>query len=203
MKPYIHGGVKNEMKYAIGLLVLTISAAASIAGQTPAASPIPAASPASPAAVKDANPADVASLDAIMKAVYDAISGDAGVKRDWDRFRSLFYPGARLIPTGKNLGTGVTGARALSPEDYIVRSGPFLEQNGFHEREIARKVDQYGNIAHVFSSYHGFKNKSDKDPFLRGINSFQLLNDGKRWWVMTIYWQQETPDNPIPAQYLK
>ena len=90
MKPYIHGGVKNEMKYAIGLLVLTISAAASIAGQTSAASPTPAASPASPAAVKDANPADVASLDAIMKAVYDAISGDAGVKRDWDRFRSLF-----------------------------------------------------------------------------------------------------------------
>lgn len=192
------------MKYAIALFVLIISAV-SAAAQTPAASVTPSASPA-PAAgvpVKEANPADVASLDAIMKAVYDAISGDAGVKRDWDRFRSLFYPGARLIPTGKNLGTGMTGARALSPEDYIARSGPFLEQNGFHEREIARKVDQYGNIAQVFSSYHGFKNKTDKDPFLRGINSFQLLNDGKRWWVVTIYWQQETPDNPIPAQYLK
>lgn len=192
------------MKYAIALFVLIISAV-SAAAQTPAASVTPSVSPA-PAAgvpVKEANPADVASLDAIMKAVYDAISGDAGVKRDWDRFRSLFYPGARLIPTGKNLGTGMTGARALSPEDYIARSGPFLEQNGFHEREIARKVDQYGNIAQVFSSYHGFKNKTDKDPFLRGINSFQLLNDGKRWWVVTIYWQQETPDNPIPAQYLK
>lgn len=192
------------MKYAMILLSLTVLAV-SAAGQRPTSTPAPVASPASnPApAVKEANPADVASVDAIMKAVYDVISGDSGVKRDWDRFRSLFYPGARLIPTGKNPNTGVTGARPLTPEDYITRSGPFLEQNGFHEREIARKVDQYGNIAQVFSSYHAFKNKNDKEPFMRGINSFQLLNDGKRWWVVTIYWQQETPDNPIPAQYLQ
>lgn len=188
------------MKYAVFLIALTVFAAAADA-QTPAATPTPVASPAP--AVKEANPADVASIDAIMKAVYDVISGDAGVKRDWDRFRSLFYRDARLIPTGKNPNTGVTGARALTPEDYITRSGPFLEREGFHEREIARKVDQYGNIAQVFSSYHAFKNKNDKEPFMRGINSFQLLNDGKRWWVVTIYWQQETPDNPIPAQYLK
>jgi len=193
------------MKYALTFLALTVFAV-SISAQTPATTPAPAATPAtaSPApAVKEANPADVASIDAIMKAVYDVISGDAGVKRDWDRMRSLFYPGARLIPTGKNPNTGVTGARALTPEDYITRSGPFLEQNGFHEKEIARKVDQYGNIAQVFSSYESFHKKDDKAPFMRGINSFQLLNDGKRWWVVTIYWQQETPDNPIPAQYLK
>ena len=192
------------MKYAIGLFVLTVLAVSSGSAQTPAASPATAPTPAAAApAAKEANPADVASVDAIMKAVYDVISGDAGVKRDWDRMRSLFYPGARLIPTFKNMGTGVVGARAITPEEYITRSGPYLEQNGFHEREIARKVDQYGNIVQVFSSYHAFKNKADKDPFMRGINSFQLLNDGKRWWVVTIYWQQETPDNPIPAQYLK
>ena len=193
------------MKYALLIFSLTILVV-SAGAQTPAVTPAPAASPAAanPApAAKEANPADVASVDAIMKAVYEVISGDAGVKRDWDRFRSLFHPAARLIPTGKNPNTGVTAARAMTPEDYVTRSGPFLEQNGFHEREIARKIDQYGNIAQVFSSYHAFKNKNDKDPFMRGINSFQLLNDGKRWWVVTIYWQQETPDNPIPAQYLK
>ncbi len=152
---------------------------------------------------KEANPADVASLDAIMKAVYDAISGDAGQKRDWDRFRSLFHPDAKLIPSGKNAQTGVIGARFLTPEDYVTRSGPFLERDGFHERELARHVDQYGNIAQVFSTYVAFRKKDDKEPFMRGINSFQLLNDGKRWWVVNIYWQAETPDNPIPKEYIK
>ena len=152
---------------------------------------------------KEANPADVSSLDAIMKAVYDVISGDAGKARDWDRFRSLFHKDARLIPSGKNAQTGIVGARVLTPEDYITRSGPFLEKEGFHERELARHVDMYGNIAQVFSTYHAFKKADDKEPFMRGINSFQLLNDGKRWWVVTIYWQAETPDNPIPKQFLK
>ena len=152
---------------------------------------------------KEADPKDVASLDAIMKAVYDVISGDAGKKRDWDRFRSLFHKDARLIPSGKNPQTGVTGARVLTAEDYITRAGPNLETNGFHEREITRHVDQYGNIAQVFSSYESFHKADDKQPFMRGINSFQLLNDGKRWWVVTIYWQQETPDVPIPKEYLK
>ena len=163
------------------------------------------AAPATAAApvAKEASPADVGSLDAIMKAVYDVISGDAGKARDWDRFRSLFHKDARLIPSGKNPQTGVIGARVLTPEDYVRTSGPFLEKNGFHERELARHVDMYGNIAQVFSTYHAFKNAADKDPFMRGINSFQLLNDGKRWWVVTIYWQQESAENPIPKEFLK
>ena len=76
-------------------------------------------------------------------------------------------------------------------------------KDGFFEREIARTVETYGNIAHVFSTYETFHSMSEKKPFMRGINSFQLLNDGKRWWVLTIYWQAETPENPIPKKYLK
>ena len=153
--------------------------------------------------LKEANPADVVSIDSIMKAVYEVISGDAGQKRDWDRFRSLFHKDARMIPSGKNPTTGIVGARALSPEDYVKRNEPFFEKEGFHEREIARRIDAYGNIAQVFSTYAAYKKADDKQPFLRGINSFQLLNDGKRWWVMTIYWQAETPENPLPKEYLK
>ncbi len=152
---------------------------------------------------KAADPKDVASLDAIMKAVYDVISGDAGKARDWDRFRALFHKDARLIPSGRNSQTGVIGARVLTPEDYINTSGPNLLKNGFHEREIARHVDMYGNIAQVFSTYAAFRKIDDKEPFVRGINSFQLLNDGKRWWVVTIYWQAETPENLIPKHFLK
>ncbi|HVE58020.1 MAG TPA: hypothetical protein VNB22_14410 [Pyrinomonadaceae bacterium] len=152
---------------------------------------------------KEANPADVASLDAIMKAVYDVISGDAGKPRDWDRFRTLFHKDARMIPSGKNPTTGVVGARILSPEDYIKRVEPVFAKEGFYEREKARRVEIYGNIAHVFSTYESFHSLTDKKPFMRGINSFQLLNDGKRWWVITIFWQGETTDNPIPKKYLK
>ena len=151
---------------------------------------------------KEANPDDVSTLDGIMKAVYDVISGDAGKPRDWDRFRSLFHKDARLIPSSKNAQTGVIGANALTPDQYVTRVEPFFAKEGFYERELARHVDNYGNIAQVFSTYQSFHSPSDKTPFMRGINSFQLLNDGKRWWVITIYWQAESTDNPIPKQYL-
>jgi hypothetical protein len=152
---------------------------------------------------KDADPADVGSLDSIMKAVYAVISGDAGKPRDWGRFRSLFHKDARLIPAGKNAQTGIVNARAFTPDEYITRSSPFMEKEGFYETEKARRVEIYGNIAHVFSTYESRHTPADAKPFARGINSFQLLNDGKRWWVLTIYWQGETKDNPLPKKYLK
>lgn len=152
-------------------------------------------------APKEANPADVNSVDAIMKAIYDVISGEAGQKRDWDRFRTLFHKDARLIPTGKSPQTGSVVARSLTPEEYIKRTETAFEKDGFFEREKARRIEIYGNIAHAFSTYEAFRTAQDAKPFMRGINSFQLFNDGKRWWVLTIYWQAETPENPIPAKY--
>ena len=136
-----------------------------------------------------------------MKAVYAVISGDAGKARNWDRFRSLFHKDARLIPAGKNK-EGVVGARVFTPDEYITRSSPFFEKEGFYESETARQVETYGHITHVFSTYESRHSPNEK-PFARGINSFQLLNDGKRWWVLTIYWEGETPDNLIPKKYLK
>ena len=175
------------MKNILILLVLTTMATLSTTAQTP----------------KEADPADVASLDSIMKAVYDVISGEAGKARDWDRFRSLFHPDARLIPSGKNAQTGVIAARVLTPDDYVKRVEPVFAKDGFYERETARHTDTYGNIAQVFSTYESRRSPKDPKPFARGINSFQLLNDGKRWWVISIYWQAETPENPIPDKYLR
>jgi hypothetical protein len=146
-----------------------------------------------------ARPADVSSMSAIIDAVYDVISGPKGQERDWDRMRSLFLPGARLISarTGKD---GVTTAHVMSLEDYIRLGGPMLQKDGFFEREAHRTEDRYGNIAQVFSTYES-RHSADAKPFQRGINSFQLLFDGQRWWVVTIYWQGETPSLPIPKQY--
>lgn len=146
---------------------------------------------------------DVRSIDSILGATYDVISGSAGKKRDWDRFRSLFYPGARLIPTGKRPNETEVRSRVLTPDDYVERSAPFLEKEGFFERGVSNKIETFGNIAQVFSTYESRHNASDAQPFQRGINSFQLVNDGKRWWIMTIMWEAETQENPIPQEYLR
>jgi hypothetical protein len=148
-----------------------------------------------------ARPADVKSVDAIVAALYDVISGPAGQKRDWDRMRSLFVPGARLIPSVANPSGGAT-ARVLDVDGYIQRASTVLERDGFFEHEIARKTDAFGNIAHLFSTYESRHAAADAAPFARGINSIQLLKDGDRWWIVTVYWDAERPGNTIPAQYL-
>ena len=142
-------------------------------------------------------------MDAIIAALYDVISGPAGEARKWDRMRSLFIPGARLIPTGKNPQDGSVRHRVMTVEDYITQSGPMLEKNGFFEREIGRKTESFGNIVHVFSAYDSKRTAQDAQPFARGINSIQLLNDGQRWYVVTIFWDSERADNKIPDKYLE
>lgn len=194
---------------ALGGLTMTARAQNPPPAAPPASAPsapppaAPSQTPASPAAqVPAADPKDVATMDSIVAALYDVISGPAGQKRNWDRFRSLFYPGARLIPTGRR-PSGETVARVGSPEDYIARSSPLLEQNGFFEREISRRTEKFGNIAHLFSTYESRHKAEDEKPFARGINSIQLWNDGKRWWVLTVFWQGEDEKTPLPAEYLR
>jgi hypothetical protein len=165
---------------------------------TPTPKPMTIEAPTTPAA----NPADVATIDSIIAAVYDVISGPAGKKRDWDRMRSLFLPGARLIPTGAR-PNGTYGSRVLTVDEYIERSSGFFEKEGFYEREAARVAEQFGQIAHAFSTYESRHAPEDAKPFQRGINSMQLMNDGKRWWIVTIFWQGEDEKNPLPEKYLK
>jgi len=153
------------------------------------------------AAPGPANPKDVASQDAILTALYDVISGPAGQKRDWDRFRSLFVDGARLIPTGR-AQNGAARIRTMTPDEYAASSGASLERNGFFEREVARTGETFGNVTHAFSTYESRHTAADEKPFARGINSIQLFNDGTRWWVVTIYWDAEREGNPIPQKYL-
>ena len=127
---------------------------------TPQAQPAPSQTPASS---PPANPADVTTIESTVAALYDVISGPAG-KRNWDRFRSLFIPGARLIPTGRRQN-GEVGSRVLTVEDYVQRAGTAFEKEGFFEREAARRVEVFGNIAHVFSTYESRHAKDDAKPF--------------------------------------
>ena len=153
------------------------------------------------------NLADVASIDAIIAAAYDVISGPAGQQRDWDRERSLFFPGARLIPTRKDAGEhdwdGALSPQVLDIDGYIARSKNYFEKSGFFEKEVARRTEQFGHIAHVWSTYESRYHPDDPHPFMRGINSIQLFYDGSRWWIVTIFWQHESADDPIPIRYVR
>ena len=188
------------MRRFIRLASFTLAVAISLPIAHARAQATPTTTPATPA-TPAANPADVASLDAIVAALYDVISGPAGQKRDWDRMRSLFIPGARLIPSSP-APDGKVVPRVLDVDGYIGRAGPTLEKNGFFEREISRKTETFGTITHAFSTYESRRTKEDATPFARGINSIQLVNDGTRWWIVTVFWDSERPNNPLPAKYL-
>jgi hypothetical protein len=143
--------------------------------------------------VPPARPEDVKSLDSILAAIYDVISGPAG-DRDWNRFRSLFVPEARLTSaTHKNGGP----VHLLDVEGYARGAGGYFKTHAFYESAVANRVQKFGNIAQVFSSYES-RNAPNEKPFARGVNSIQLFNDGSRWWVLSILWDEETPTNPLP-----
>ena len=199
MKPF--SSCRRRLLFYIAPLLICCMAAGVAMAQNEKPSPMTkpqTETPAPPAA----NPADVNSMDSIIAAVYDVISGPAGKKRDWDRMRSLFAPGARLIPTGPR-STGGYGSHVHTVDEYIARAEPFFEKEGFYEKEAARQTEMFGQIAHVFSTYESRHSPDDAKPFQRGINSIQLMNDGKRWWVVTIFWQGEDEKHPLPERYLK
>ena len=165
---------------------------------TPPVAGAPAAS--ATALAVSARPGDVDTVDHIIAAVYDVISGPAG-PRDWDRFRSLYYPGARMVPSRRD-DKGAITARIFSPDEYATRSQDFFSKEGFFENPVANRVELWDHIAHVWSTYESRHAKGEK-PFARGINSFQLFHDGNRWWILTVYWESEDAAHPLPDKYLK
>jgi hypothetical protein len=153
-----------------------------------------------PSRSEDAVPSDVASVRSIVAAAYEIISGPADKARDWDRFRALFRPDGRLIPVGA--ATDPPHVTVMSAEDYAARAAKNFSKNGFFEKGVSENIVQFGHIAHVFSTYESRRDPSDAKPFARGINSFQLIYDGHRWWIESLLWQAETATEKIPAKFL-
>lgn len=145
-------------------------------------------------------PDDVKSVDAIMHAIYDVISGPAGT-RDWSRFRSLFLPQARFTETDQTPDGSIV-VLSWGVDEFVHDAGDVFTKEGFYESAIVNEPQRFGHMVQVFSSYES-RHKADEKPFTRGINSVQLLNDGKRWWVVSIAWDSERPDNPLPAKFTK
>jgi len=150
---------------------------------------------------KEARPEDIKSIDSIVNAYYDSVSGPKGQRRDWNRLLSLFMPDGRFIVS--RVVDGETIPMILTPQEFVDTNRTYFEQGGYFEQEIHRETDTFGHIAQVFSTYASRRALSDPEPYSRGINSIQVMNAGDRWWITTIMWESEHPDtNPIPEDYL-
>jgi hypothetical protein len=152
-----------------------------------------------PAQSQAARPADVASIDGMIAAFYDAISGPAGAPRQWARDSTLYIPGVRFV--SMSMANGQPVAAVSDHGQYIARTNDWLVQNGFFEREIGRVTRRFGNVANVLSSYE-YRSTPGGPVLGRGVNSIQLFWDGQRWWIANAIWDSERPDNPIPADLL-
>jgi hypothetical protein len=184
----------KRITYLSAVFLLTVAfRSAGAQNATPQASATPAAT-----STPTARPGDVDSIDHIVAAVYDVISGPAGA-RDWDRFRSLFHTDGRLVSSRRS-DKGVVMARAMTPDDYAKRAGDYFAKEGFFESSPANRTEVFDHLAHVWSTYESRHAKGEK-PFARGINSFQLIHDGTRWWILSIYWADEDASHPLPEKY--
>lgn len=186
----------HRIAYAGVLLSLCLSIS-SHAADTPVMlqqiSPVTVSSP-------PARAADVQSIDGIVAALYDVISGGIGQPRDWNRMRSLFIPEARIMAIGPKRDSKDLGLRILSISDYIANSGPILIETGFREKELSRKTEQWGELAQVFTTYETTMDKNKVTQ--RGINSVQLMHDGTRWWIISLLFEAERAQLSLPDTYL-
>jgi hypothetical protein len=147
------------------------------------------------------HPQDVSSIEGIVRASYEAISGGVGVPRQWGRDRTLYDPHMRFVSLGKDPKTGKVTRSSGTEQDFADHADAHLVKTGFSEHELAHAIHRFGNVATVVSSYEGRETATSKPPD-RGVNIFQLYNDGQRWWILSIIWDEERPDNPIPQELL-
>jgi len=145
-----------------------------------------------------ADPRDVGSIDSLVLALYQVISGPTGEARNWDRARTLFMGEVRMISVSPDKA-GKPNVRMITFPEYVERVTPIVAKQGFYESEIKRSVREFGNVAQVFSSYE-IRHNPGEEPLVRGVNALQLYFDGQRWWIASIIWDTDRPGNPLPKE---
>jgi hypothetical protein len=151
------------------------------------------------AQVQAAAPADVGTIADIMRVSYEVISGPAGAPRQSDRDRTLYMPGATFVSTSKRDGKVQT--TIMTTEEYRQKSDARFVAEGLFETEIGSRVERFGNVAQVRSI--SVARRTPTGPVEgRYVNYAQLFWDGNRWWIAAMVWDEERPDNPIPAAWL-
>ena len=182
---------RNSLLSLFASAIIATCATAQTAGKAPAHVEVPTIEP---------RPADVATLDGLIAAYYDVISGPAGQPRQWSRDRTLYIPEIHFVAMS-GAKDGKPAARTMTHQQFVDSSNAGL-LGGFYEKEIHRITQRFGDIAHVFSTYES-RLKVDGPVIARGINSIEAFWDGKRWWIASAIWDEERPGNPLPPQYLQ
>ncbi|MGQ0798912.1 MAG: hypothetical protein ACT4NL_02210 [Pseudomarimonas sp.] len=142
---------------------------------------------------------DWASPEAIVHALYDVISADAGEARDWDRYRALFFDSTRFaVAMDSKIASGIM---VMTSEEMVAQTEAAYGSTGFHEKALVTKVEQHGLMASVMSSFEVRLRRDDAEPLMRGLNHFQLLNDGERWWIISNVGVIESESSPLPAEF--
>ena len=148
----------------------------------------------------EARAEDVSTIEGTVTASYETISGGVGVPRQWGRDRTLFDPNSRSVAVGVNAKTGAVTTRGSTEQEFADEADASMVKDGFTERELGHVIKRFGNVATVLSSYEG--TVASGKVITRGVNIFQLYFDGKRWWILSMVWDEERPGNPIPEELL-
>ncbi len=144
-------------------------------------------------------PEDVSTIDGIVRAFYEVISGPPGQAREWGRDATLYLPGITFTPASVDPETGAPRARTIPKQEFIRDSDAWLVEHGFVEREIGRTMTRFGNVAHVWSAYEWETAGGETG---RGVNGIHLFHDGDRWWITHATWDSEREGNPIPPEWI-
>ena len=146
----------------------------------------------------DSEEPDLHRIDDVINAMYAAISGAPG-ERDWARLRRLFHPRAQLVRTGVD-SPGTPTAHVFTIAEYMRNASDLLQDRPFHEIEIARRSVRFGNVAQVFSAYEA-RSEPDCDSLIkRGMNMMHLYDDGVRWWIVQMIWDDERDGVELPEE---
>jgi hypothetical protein len=195
--------------FTLGIFLSGLAVRADAQQSAPAPRPLVGTIAAHPDWPAAKNHSDVDTVDHLVSSLYDVISGVAGKPRDWDRFRSLFLPDSRLgvtrpeVPATKDVPARKGDAVFLTPDMYVQRDDPYFKTHGFFERSVANRVEEFGNLIHVWSTYESRHAQHDAQPFTRGINSVQIVHAQGRFWIASVLWDEERPGLALPEKYLK
>ena len=137
-------------------------------------------------------------ISAAVDEMYAMISGPKG-PRDWSRQANCFHPEARQIRTSID-EHGRPVMKIMSLDDYSRDTTPYFAENDFYEIEIGRRIDLFGNIAHVWSAYEARRSPDDEEPERQGVNSIQLFRDAdKGWRIISMIWDNAREDMELPV----
>jgi hypothetical protein len=149
---------------------------------------------------KQPRPDDVSSIDGMIKAYYEVVSGPAGQPRDWGRDATLYIPGIRFVMIGKNK-SGKTDSQSMSHQEFVDGGDASMVVKGFYEHEIHRITHRAGDVAHVLSTseHTGSPNGPAQG---RSIDSLDLYWDGSRWWIASATIWEVAPGDSLPSEFL-